>query len=153
MKICGILSEDRIFFDLKPGDKRSVLTEFVAALKKRNLIAAESRILEELLRRESLCSTGLEKGMAIPHCLSPEIEQSFLALAVFKEGIEYEAVDQMPTHVLLLLMGNSEDPGTQLKLLAHICRLVKETELVERIKQAQTPSEVCRILNEEEAKI
>ena len=153
MKICGLLSEDHIFFGLKSGDKALVLAEFVKGLKERNLISDDRLILEELLKRESLGSTGLERGIAIPHALTHEIEQSFLAVALFPEGIDFEAVDQMPTHVLLMLLGNKEEPGAQLKLLAHVCRLVKETEFVEKTKHVSTAAEICRILEEEEAKI
>ena len=106
MKICSLLKEDHIFLDLKYGDKRQVLEEFVAAVKKRDLISDDKLILDELLKRESLGSTGLEKGIAIPHALIDEVKEPFLALAVFKKGIDFEAVDQMPTYVLLLLLGS-----------------------------------------------
>jgi fructose-specific phosphotransferase system IIA component len=153
MNICGLLSKDHIFFDLKPGDKKSVLKELVEALSMRGLISDTKSILQALLDREKLGSTGLEKGIAIPHALTSEVEESFLALAVLKDGTDYEAIDQMPTYVLLLLLGNEEKPGVQLKVLAHVCRLVKETDFIDRILSAETRSEACQILQEEEAKI
>ena len=153
MKICGLLSEDHIFFDLRPGDKPFVLAEFVKALKERHLIADDRLILEELLKRERLGSTGLEKGIAIPHALTDEFEGSFMAVAVFPEGIDFESVDQMPTYVLLMLLGNKDEPGEQLKLLAHVCRLVKETDFVEKTRVVDSAAEICRILEDEEAKI
>ncbi len=153
MEICNLLSEDHIFFDLKPGTKKSVIEEFVKAMKLRGLIENEKLIREELLNRESLGSTGLENGIAIPHTLSDEIPESFLALALLKEGIEFEAVDQMPTYVLFLLLGNKNDPGTQLKVLAHICRLVKDTDLIEKIQTAESPREVIEILGQKDKKL
>ncbi|UCE40699.1 MAG: PTS sugar transporter subunit IIA [Candidatus Aminicenantes bacterium] len=153
MKICSLLKEKHIFLDLKPGDKRQVLEEFVVAVKKRNLILDDKLILDELLKRESLGSTGLEKGIAIPHALIDEVKEPFLALAVFKKGIDFEAVDQMPTYVLMLLLGSKNNPGAQLKILAHVCRLVKETNFVEQIRKIVDPSEICDLLEEEEEKI
>jgi len=153
MKICSWLKQDHIFFELKPGDKTKVLEDFVKALKSRDLISDERKILAALLNRESLGSTGLERGIAIPHALTDEIEEPFLALAVFDEGLEFEAADQMPTYVLLLLLGNEDRPGDQLKALAHVCRLLKETDFVEKARRADSPAEVCRILETEEAKI
>jgi len=153
MKICELLCGDHIFFDLKPGDKKTVLSEFVDALKKRELISDDKAILESLLERENLGSTGLEKGIAIPHALTDEIEETFLALAVIKEGTDFEAIDQMPTYILLMLLSNQQRPGLQLKVLAHICRLVKESDFTERILKVESRSEACRILQEEEAKI
>ncbi len=153
MKICGLLTEEHIFFNLKPGDKKAVLSEFVKALESRDLISDSKAILRVIMERESLGSTGLQRGIAIPHGLTDEIEESFLALAVIKEGIEFEAIDQMPTYVLLMLLGNKQAPGLQLKVLAHVCRLVKETEFIDRMLKVESRSEACRILQEEEARI
>lgn len=153
MKIHGFLKEDYIFLDLEPGNKRYVLEEFVSALKKRGLISKEKVILNELLKRESLGSTGLEKGIAVPHALIEKIEEPILALALIKEGINFESVDQMPTYVILLLLGNKDNPSFQLKLLAHICRMVKETEFVEKAKEAESSQDILSILKEEEEKI
>jgi mannitol/fructose-specific phosphotransferase system IIA component (Ntr-type) len=145
-----MLKENRIFLDLKSGEKTKVLQEFVARLKERGLIMDERTILKELLERENLCSTGLEKGIAVPHALTDLVDEPILALAIVKEGMVYESVDQMPTYVLLLILGAKENPGLQLKILAHVCRLVKETEFVERVKKAQSARDVCTILDEEE---
>lgn len=153
MKICSLLKKDHIFLDLKPGDKRQVLEEFVAAVKERNLIGDDELILDELLKRESLGSTGLEKGIAIPHALIDEVKEPFLALAIFQKGIDFEAVDQMPTYVLMMLLGSKNNPGAQLKILAHVCRLVKETNVVEMIKKIENPGDICTLLEEEEGKI
>ena len=153
MKICGLLTEDHIFLDLKPGDKRKILEEFVSGLKERGLIAEDKSILGELLKRENLGSTGLEKGIAVPHALTDRIKKPLLALALIRKGVDFEAADQRPTYVILLLLGTKDNPGYQLKVLAHICRLVKETRIVEKIRKAKSPSEICSILEEEEAKI
>ena len=153
MKICGLIKEEHVVLDLKPGDKRQVLEEFVQSIKERDLISDEKLILDELLKRESLGSTGLEKGIAIPHALIDEVKEPFLALAVIKKGIDFEAADQMPTYVLLLLLGSKNNPGAQLKILAHICRLVKETNFVEQIMKIENPKDICDLLEKEEGKI
>ncbi len=153
MRICNFLVENHIFLDLKPGDKRQVLQELVESINKRGLISDDKLILDALLKRESLGSTGLEKGIAIPHALIDDLKEPFLALAVIKQGIDFEAADMMPTYVLILLLGNKNNPGDQLKILAHVCRLVKETDVVEKIKRVKNPSEICAIFKEEEGKI
>ncbi|MDH4219907.1 MAG: PTS sugar transporter subunit IIA [Candidatus Aminicenantes bacterium] len=153
MKICSILKENHVFLDLKSRDKRQVLEEFVAAIKEKGLISDDKLVLDELLKRESLGSTGLEKGIAIPHALIDELKEPFLAIAVIKAGTDFEAADQMPTYILMLLLGNKNNPGAQLKILAHVCRLVKETDFIEKIKKINEPNEICAILEEEEGKI
>lgn len=153
MKICGYLKENNIFLDLEAGEKKDVLQIFISRLKERGIIGDERVILEKLLEREALCSTGLEKGIAVPHTLTDQVNEPLLALALIKKGMKYESVDLMPTYVLLLILGNSNDPGTQLKILAHICRLVKETDVIEKVREARSPKEICRIIEEEEGKI
>jgi PTS system nitrogen regulatory IIA component len=153
MNICGYLDESHIFLDLEPGEKKDVLEAFISRIKEAKLIGDEEKILEKLLERETLCSTGLEKGIAVPHILTDQMEEPLLALALVKKGMPYGSVDQMPTYVLLLILGNTNNPGLQLRILAHICRLVKETDVVGRIRKAESPSDICRILKEEEGKI
>jgi PTS system nitrogen regulatory IIA component len=153
MNIYGLLQEDHIFLDIEPGDKRSVLKEIVSAMKKRGLISKEKGIVEELLKREGLGSTGLKKGIALPHALIEKIEKPLLALALIRKGINFEAEDKMPTFIILLLLGNKGNPGSQLRLLAHICRMVKETKFVEKAKKATSPHDIRLILKEEEDKV
>ena len=152
MKICDLLNETHIVFELEPGDKAQVLTDFTQELNRRNLIQDDKAVLRELLKRESLGSTGLEKGFAVPHALMDD-QEAFLALGIVRKGTDFEAVDQAPTFVLLLLLGNSARPGIQLKILAHICRLVKETKFVEKVQKIENPQEVCRLFENEEEKI
>ena len=153
MKVHDYLKENNIFLDLEPGDKRHILAQFVLAMKKRGLIAKEKNILDELLKRESLGSTGLENGIAVPHALIGKIKAPILALALIKKGIDFEAADQMPTYIILLLLGEKDNPGFQLKLLAHICRMVKETDFVKKVRKAETSRAIWTILKEEEEKI
>ncbi|MBA7710584.1 PTS system fructose-specific EIIABC component [subsurface metagenome] len=153
MKVHEYLKESHILLDLEPGDKKHILEKFVSVLKKRGLISREKVILGELLKRERLGSTGLEKGLAVPHALIKKIKEPIVALALIKDGIDFKAVDQMPTYIILLLLGDKDNPGFQLKLLAHICRMVKETDFIEKVKKAETSQDVWSILKDEEEKI
>ena len=153
MKICDYLTKDHIFLDMKSSDKRDLLGEFVAVLKEKGSIDQDQVILESLLKREGLGSTGLEKGIAVPHALVDGVDGPIIALSVLKDGIDFEAADGMPTYVVLLLLGNKNNPGNQLKILAHVCRLVKETDFVEKVKMATMPEDICDILERDEGKI
>jgi mannitol/fructose-specific phosphotransferase system IIA component (Ntr-type) len=153
MKICKFLEEDHIFLDLKTGSKQEILKLMVEQMKLRGLITNDEVVLNELLKRESICSTGLERGIAVPHTLTNEVKEPLVVMALIRGGIDYDAVDQKPTFILLLLLGPKSDPGLQLKLLAHICRLVKETPIVEKLKRADSPEKVCNIVKQEEGKI
>ncbi|MFQ6070748.1 MAG: PTS sugar transporter subunit IIA [Candidatus Aminicenantales bacterium] len=153
MNISGLLREECIVLSLEPGDKKNVLKEIISTLRERGIIKDEKLILRELLKREDVCSTGLEHGIAVPHALVEEVKEPFLALALLRRGMNFESADSQPTHVVLILLGNKKQPGIQLKILAHICRLVKETDFVGKVKKAKSAPEVCSILRKEEEKV
>ena len=153
MKICNLLDKTHVLLDIKPGDKVQVLADFTKELKNRNLIQNDKAILKEVLKRESLGSTGLENGIAIPHALTEEVQEPFLALGIVRKGTDFEAADHMPTFVLFFLLGNPAIPGNHLKILAHICRLVKETNFVALVQEINNPVEICRLFEQEEEKI
>ncbi|MCJ7582990.1 MAG: PTS sugar transporter subunit IIA, partial [Candidatus Aminicenantes bacterium] len=88
MKICDLLDETHIIFDMNPGDKAQVLADFTKELKNRNLIQNDKAILKEVLKRESLGSTGLEKGIAVPHALTEEVQEPFLAIGIVRKGTD-----------------------------------------------------------------
>ena len=71
------------------------------------------------------------------------MKEPLLALALLKKGVNFESPDKMPTRLILLLLGNKDKPGLQLRLLAHICRMVKETKFVEKVKKAKNEHEAC----------
>lgn len=85
--------------------------------------------------------------------MTDKIKEPLLALALIKKGVDFEAVDRMPTYVILLLLGNKDNPSYQLRVLAYICRLIKETRVVEKIKKAMSAGDICAILEDEEEKI
>lgn len=95
----------------------------------------------------------MEKGIAVPHALVENIKEPILALALVEKGINFEAPDKKPTHVILLLLGNKNNPSLQLRGLAHICRLIKGTKFVRAVKKARSSQEICSILKREEEKI
>lgn len=153
MKICGYLKRDRIFLDVEPGPKTQVLRNIVERLGAAGLIAHPDKVFASLIEREGLGSTGLEKGIAVPHALIEGIQDTLLAVSVIRGGTDFQALDQKPTFVLIILLGSADQPGQQLRVLAHICRLIKETAVVEKIRKAQTADEIYEIFSREEEKI
>jgi mannitol/fructose-specific phosphotransferase system IIA component (Ntr-type) len=153
MKICHFLEKDHILLDLKTRSKQELLKEMVEKMKLRGLILNDEAVLNDLLRREAVSSTGLEQGIAVPHTLTDEVKKPLVTMALIKDGMDFDAVDQKPTYVLVLLLGPKNDPGLQLRILAHICRLVKETPIVEKLKKTDSAEEICSIFKREEGKI
>jgi len=74
-------------------------------------------------------------------------------LGIHPQGIEFESIDKKPAHIIFLLVGPEDQPGTHIKLLSRISRIISKDDVRERILQSQTPEDVFNIIKEEESKL
>ena len=113
-----------VILDLKAKDKEGVLREMISLL---NLPKdKEERLLSSLMQREKLGSTGIGKGIAIPHCRSVVVDNITLIVGVSKEGVDFDALDGKPVHLLFMLIATPMDPSMQyLTALGGIARIAR----------------------------
>jgi mannitol/fructose-specific phosphotransferase system IIA component (Ntr-type) len=119
-----LLREDMVILDLKAKDKEGVLREMISLL---NLPKdKEELLLSSLMQREKLGSTGIGKGIAIPHCRSVVVDNITLIVGVSKEGVDFDALDGKPVHLLFMLVATPMDPSMQyLTALGNIARIAR----------------------------
>ncbi|HHF42184.1 MAG: hypothetical protein DRI99_00360 [Candidatus Aminicenantes bacterium] len=147
------LSLKAILLNLQASTKPALLQEMIDKLVNNKVIVNNKLIFQELWRREELGSTALAEGIALPHALLPDLSRPIIALGVHSRGIDFGHPEGHLTYVFLLILGNKDDPGLQLRLLAHACRLIKETDFVNQLKQVSTPQEALRVVEEAERKL
>jgi len=152
LQLLDYLDRECVCVDSTPGDKASVLRRMVALVVKRGLVESEDRLLAALEHREEVVSTGIGNGVAIPHADLPEIEVPRLALGVFPEGVDFDALDEEPAYVVFLLIGTPRTPGLHMKILARIARLSKDKDFCEGLRGAGTAQEVLDVLARIEAR-
>jgi len=153
MKINEILNKDFIIPDLTALDKHSALTDLCHFLEKKGVIRNKETLLNALLEREKLGSTGIGENMAIPHAKSDEIDQIVIVFARSIKGIDFESLDQRPVHFICLLLAPTHSTGLHLKALARIARLFKSIPLREKILKAHGSDSIYSTLIEEDSKI
>jgi fructose-specific phosphotransferase system IIA component len=153
MRLIKYLKEECILLDIEEKEKDSALLKLTNVLKEKGIIKNDREIYYKLVEREKLQSTGIGNEVAIPHCFSDEIKDLIIILARSKKGINFNSLDQKPTRLIFLLLGNKKNPGLHLKALARIARLIKETEIVEKLINCSTTTEMKNIFEEEEGKI
>lgn len=153
MKINEILNKDFIIPDLTALDKHSALTGLCHFLEKKGVIRNKETLLNALLEREKLGSTGIGENMAIPHAKSDEIDQIVIVFARSIKGIDFESMDQRPVHFICLLLAPTHSTGLHLKALARIARLFKSIPLREKILKAHGSDSIYATLIEEDSKI
>lgn len=106
-----LLREDRVIIDLKAKDKESVLQELLSVLNLKP--EQEKLVLEQLKKREAIGSTGVGKGVAIPHTRSVVVDDVMLVVGLSKEGVDFQALDGKPVHLFFLLVAPPQDLGAR----------------------------------------
>jgi PTS system nitrogen regulatory IIA component len=150
MKIIDILPEERIIPDLTAKNKREVILELAKALPHGTLLT--DRLIEVLLERERLGSTGIGDGVAIPHGKSGEIDDLIASFGRSVHGLDFDSLDGKPTHLFFLLVAPENSAGIHLKALARISRLFKDAQFRSALMRAKDHTDIFRIIKEEEVK-
>jgi PTS system nitrogen regulatory IIA component len=147
MRLRDFFTPGAISFDLQATDKDSVLDELV------RLLGVDPRagdtLLRVLQRRESLGSTGMGRGIAIPHCRSLVANRLRLAYGQSRKGVEFQAIDGKPVHHLFLIVAPPLEISNQyLPVLGRIAQFAKEPELPDRLAALTQPDDFFRLLEE-----
>jgi nitrogen PTS system EIIA component len=150
--IRDLLQDDLIIEEIASTDKMGVLREFAQLLKARGRIANEEELLRVLAERETLGSTGIGDGVAIPHGKLHSIPEMIVAFGRSRNGVEYQSLDAKPVFLFFLLVTPVDKPGDHLKALARISRILKNPVLRADLKQAFHRQDIQRIIYEEDSK-
>ncbi|MDR0822910.1 MAG: PTS sugar transporter subunit IIA [Endomicrobium sp.] len=150
MKIMELLSPESIIADLKASDKKSAIVELVDVLKNTGKVKKSDEIIEVVLEREKLGSTGIGQGVAIPHGKTDAISEQSGVLGISKKGIEFNSLDGELVNIIFLLVGPVEVAGQHLKALSRISRLFKDKFLRQAIKEAASVEEIIKIIQQED---
>jgi nitrogen PTS system EIIA component len=147
MRLRDFFTPGAISFDLQATDKDSVLDELV------RLLGVDSRagdtLLRVLQRRESLGSTGMGRGIAIPHCRSLVANRLRLAYGRSRNGVEFQAMDGKPVHHLFLIVAPPLELSNQyLPVLGRIAQFAKEPDVPDRLAALTQPDDFFRLLEE-----
>ena len=154
MKVSELLDAGALSVDLKSGDKEGALAELIDLLASAGGIKKTDKgvILDKLKDRELLGSTGIGKGIGIPHAKCDNVKKMTAVMAISKKGIDFKSLDGEPTYILFLLLAPGETPGPHLKALAKISRLLDDKFVRDRLRSAKNVSEMQKIVKEEEQK-
>ena len=147
MQLDKFFSPDSISVDLKSATKDEALAELVGLLRLQR--SASETLLRLLQRRESLGSTGVGRGIAIPHCRSLVVTQLRLAYGHHRTGIEYQAIDNRPVFDFFLIVAPPLEVSNQyLPVLGRIAQFAKDPDIPDRLAALQSPDDFLRLLGE-----
>lgn len=152
MKIMDILVRDAVILDLVSRTKRDSLAEMARILAGKEVGLDADRLLEVLLEREELQSTGIGDGVAIPHGKMPGLSRLVASFARSREGLDFDSIDGQPTRLFFLLVVPEHSAGKHLKALARISRFCRDESFRRLLLEAESAEDVFRAIEEEDAK-
>jgi nitrogen PTS system EIIA component len=150
MRIMDFLSEKNITVDLKAKNKKDAIEELVELLVGSSSVADKKKMIQILLEREELGSTGIGQGIAIPHGKSDTVKELTAAFGLSKSGVPFDALDGELVYIFVLLVAPEGTAGAHLKALARISQLLKDKYIRRKLLSAQNTTEVVKVIQEEE---
>jgi PTS system nitrogen regulatory IIA component len=145
MKILDFLTPETILTDLKSGDKKGVLEELTLPIAIITGIE-HKELVRVLIEREHLGSTGIGKGIGIPHGKLKNLPSLMLGVGLSRKGVNFDALDGKPTHIFFLLLTPERSTDLHLKLLARISKILKEETFKGKIMNSRDRDEVIRLI-------
>jgi nitrogen PTS system EIIA component len=141
MDILGLLNPQDIFVRATAEARRPLLRAIAANLSNQSGLSDDT-VLTGLLNRESLGSTGIEKGIAVPHALLRGLHKPFATLVVLERPIWFRAPDDQPVDVVLGIISPLELSTEFTRALARVCRILSDPDFLEGMRQASSPDEI-----------
>jgi len=154
MVITDFITEEFITTSVQSEDKDELFAELVELLSRgmrtRSIDIDSEAILAAINEREEKMSTGIGHGIAMPHGKTDTVSDLCGVLGISRRGIDYEALDGEPVHIIFLLIASAANPGPHIKALQRIASLLKIPGCFDKLCEARSASEAWQILRDEE---
>lgn len=150
MKVSELLKPEFVIPELKGESKEEIINELMDLFKNDPRVEDIEKVRSSVLDREKVMSTGVGKGFAIPHGKTNAVKEIVGAFGKIKDGIDYEALDGNPVHLVFLLVGKDNLISTHIKLLSRISRLMNKDDFRHRLTEANSSDEIVKLFTEEE---
>lgn len=150
MQIFQLLSKTQVATKLPGSDPESVLSKMVDLLHDLPSVDDLEEVKNAVFEREKLMSTGVGKGIALPHAKTSAVNSTVAALAVTDKPIEFRSLDGQPVRLIFLLVGPPESKSDHIRILSRMSRLLNRQSVRDELISASSESELLRILETQE---
>lgn len=154
MKLTDFLSKKAVAADIKSIKKEDIIRELLDLLINAGDIEKRHRnkLIEALMARESLGSTAIGQGIAIPHAKSDCVDRLIAAFALSKKGVDFDSLDGEPVYIFFLLLAPQDSAGPHLKALARISRLLKDKYFRDTLRACEDDKSIIKTISQEDEK-
>lgn len=150
MELSEFISPKLTKLELVSDNKVDAIKELIDMLDAAGYLTDANAFLKSILEREKVGSTGIGKGIAIPHSRTSSVREVIVAIGRSTKGIEFEALDNREVHLVFLIAAPLESGGLYLKALARLSRLLRYQEFRTELMEAQTAEDFVKIIFAEE---
>lgn len=149
MSISSLLATNRIFTHADITSKKRLL-EFISEQAAEELSLPQNTIYNKLLERERLGSTGLGKGIAVPHARLSDIKDPHACLVKLNQGINYDAIDKLKVDLIFVLFIPQDSTEEHLQILASLAKIFSQKSVTEKIRISQSADDIIQIITQAE---
>ena len=150
MKLSDYMDQELIYVDFHADDKPRLLATLADLVSRRFPEVSRDALHQKLSRREEAGSTGIGRGVAIPHATIAGLPKTLCMLLCSQKEIPFDAIDHQPVRLIFLLVSPPGETGLHIKLLARIARLVKNEEFLNTVATSCSSEELHRLIAEED---
>jgi PTS system nitrogen regulatory IIA component len=147
----GYLVEERIGCNVEAASKKRVLEQLGQRLAEAVPDLNQDMVFDALLERERLGSTGLGKGIALPHARMPHITEAVAAFIQLPEGIDFDAIDNQPVDLAFAMLVPEEATDEHLQLLAKLAQMFDDQEFCTALREAESAQDLYQLIQQREA--
>lgn len=147
MRITDLINKEGIKIHGHAKDKMDAIEQMVSLMCKQGKVSDPQAYKEAILERESLSTTGMVDGIAIPHARTSAIKEAGLAAMTLEDGVDYESMDGKPTNLIFLIGAPDTGDNVHLQVLSELSTLLMDHDFCEDLKQADSPEEFLSIID------
>jgi len=150
MKFSDFVATDAVRSHVHAATKEGVIREMAQSLVDAGKIAPGDLegIVKAIMKREDLGSTGIGRGVAVPHTKHPSVSKLVGTVAVSQQGIDFQSLDGEPVQLFFLLVSPPDRPGDHLRALENISRQLRDDSFCRLLKAAKEPVDIQHLLAE-----
>ncbi len=141
-----VMNKNTISCELKGTTKQEILEELVTLLEKSGKVTDRSLVLSDITARETIMSTGLEKGIAIPHARTDGVKDICIAVGIKKDGTDFSALDGQPSKIFIMIASPRKGESPQMQIMSAISGVLEKNDTIARVLAAQTAEDVMGIV-------
>jgi len=150
LRISDYLKDNQIFLDIEAASRDAAIAAVVNKMNDQNLLEDAAKFLQEVNEREKLGSTGIGKGVALPHARTKYVKAIVVTMARLKNGVDFHADDKQPVKLIFLLGTPLNAVGDYLKVLSKLSKILREDKVRKKLLKAGSAREIIDILKDVE---